>query len=243
MPIGAAPNYTSLTFSDAPRDRPTVIINMVMSADGQSRIGATERGLGSETDQRLMRELRTHADIVLNGAETLRASGTDSRLDDPRLEELRLSRGQSGLPQAAIISRSADVPLDSDFFTATDFDAVVYLSAKAPADRRRSIERTGRPVVVVPDGDGFPSMLRHMRTELHARLLLVEGGPTVNGELFALGAVDEFFVSIGGVVVSGEDAFGPVRSSGHPALTHLRLMSVSADRENSEVYLRYQRSN
>lgn len=243
MSIGETPDYTSLTFPDPPADRPTVIINMVMSVDGQVRIGETERGLGSETDQRLMRELRTHADIVLNGANTLRASGTDSRLDDPRLEELRLSRGQSRLPLAAVVSRSGDLPLDNDFFTATDFTAVVYLSERAPVDRRRSIESTGCSVVVVPDGDEFPAMLRHMRTDLDVHLLLVEGGPAINGELFELGAVDELFLSIGAVVVNGEDSFGPVRSSSHPALTRLRLVEVSTDGEHGEVYLRYQRQS
>ena len=86
-PTPGKPDYTALSFPPPPADRPTVILNMVSSADGRAVIEGTERGLGSPTDQRLMRELRVHADVVLNGAGTLRASGTSSRTGDASLGE------------------------------------------------------------------------------------------------------------------------------------------------------------
>ena len=97
------PDYTSLRF-EAPAwaGRPYVITNMVMSADGKVVLGETEHGLGSATDQRLMRELRLHADIVLNGAGTLRKSGTSSRLGSDRLTALRRERGKPAAPIAAV---------------------------------------------------------------------------------------------------------------------------------------------
>lgn len=70
------PDYTRLEFGAAPLDRPYVILNMVSSIDGKAVVEGSEKGLGSKTDQRLMRELRTNADTILNGAGTLRASGT-----------------------------------------------------------------------------------------------------------------------------------------------------------------------
>ena len=75
-------------------------MNMVMSADGKVVIEGTEAGIGSKTDQRLMRELRVNADAVLNGANTLRASGTSSRLGDEGLEELRIANGKPRFPIA-----------------------------------------------------------------------------------------------------------------------------------------------
>ena len=82
-------DYTSLDFPAPPDDRPYVAINMVMSADGHTVVEGSERGLGSPTDQRLMRELRVHFDVVLNGAATFRASGTSARLNNPKLEQWR----------------------------------------------------------------------------------------------------------------------------------------------------------
>ncbi len=238
------PDYTSLRFPIAAGlRRPYVITNMVMSADGKVVLGETERGLGSATDQRLMRELRVHADVVLNGAGTLRASGTSSRLGSRRLTELRRARGKSPAPIAAVLSRSAGLPLDRAFFTARDFDAVVYLSDAAPADRRRAIAATGRRVVAVPDAAAVPSMVRHMHDELGATLLLAEGGPAILGRLFEHDLVDEYFLTMSGVIVGGgapTPVEGP-RISTPESITRFGLVSAIPNPDDGEVYLRFRR--
>ena len=134
----AKPDYTSLDLPPPPPGRPYVVMNMVMSVDGKVVVEGTEQGIGSKIDQRLMRELRVNADVVLNGANTLRASGTSSRLGDEILEQIRTSRGKPRYPVAAVVSASGDLPLDKIFFTARDFPAVIYLSKKAPAARRKA---------------------------------------------------------------------------------------------------------
>src|SRR3954453_12737860 len=92
------PDYTALTFPAPPAHRPYVILNMVESLDGRATIEGNERGLGSPVDQSLMRELRVHADVVVNGASTLRASGTSPRLNNAALEAIRIERGKSRVP-------------------------------------------------------------------------------------------------------------------------------------------------
>ncbi|MFA7249553.1 MAG: RibD family protein [Dehalococcoidia bacterium] len=242
----AVPDYTALTFpappASGPIARPYVIINMVSSVDGRIVVEGTERGLGSPADQRLMRELRVHADVTINGAGTFRASGTSSRLGDPALEELRVARGLPRTPIASVLTRSGNLPLDRVFFTARDFEAVVYVSDATPAERVRAIEATGRRAFRLPAGDEVRAMLEHMRGELGARLLLVEGGPTLNGELFAAGCVDEVFLTLGGVIVSGNDVRTAVESDRSPslaALIHLELVSAVPNGATNEVYLRY----
>ena len=243
-PFGAVgkPDYTALELPPPPGDRPHVVMNMVMSADGKSVIEGTERGIGSATDQRLMRELRVHADVVLNGAGTLRASGTSSRLGDAALEAMRVERGRPAAPIAAVMSRSGNLPLGRPFFTARDFPAIVYLSEEMSKARRDEIAAAGRPVVALTTGDEFPGMLRHMRHELDASVLLVEGGPKINAALYAIDAIDEFFLTLGPVVVGGEDTLTAVE--GKHAFTlaevkRLELLSAYPNPETSEVYVRY----
>ncbi|HEX6032469.1 MAG TPA: dihydrofolate reductase family protein [Tepidiformaceae bacterium] len=236
------PDYTSLDLPPPPDHRPYVLMNMVMSADGKVVIEGTEQGIGSKTDQRLMRQIRVNADVVVNGASTLRASGASPRLGDSGLEELRLGRGLARYPVGAVISRSGELPLDRIFFTATDFEAVVYLSEVAPLERRKQIAATGRRVFDMPAGMEVEAMLRHMRQELGARVLLVEGGPTLNSELFHLDAVDEYFVTIGPVIVSGDDMLTAVegpRPFTRETAKRLELLSAVPNEETSEVYLRY----
>ena len=236
------PDYTSLDLPEPPADRPYVLVNMVSSVDGKVVIEGNEQGLGSSVDKRLMRELRVNADIVMNGAGTLRASGTSSRLDDPALEELRIARGKPRAPLSAVISRSGDLPLDRSFFTAKDFDAVLYLSASAPSERRRAIQATGRRVFDVPDGSEVPVMLRHMRQELGARVLLVEGGPAFNRQLFDIAAVDEVFLTIGPLIVGGDDVLTAVEGEGHydrDTVRRLQLLAAVPNPDTDEVYLHY----
>jgi riboflavin biosynthesis pyrimidine reductase len=242
MAVPVKPDYTSLDLPPAPPDRPYVLINMVMSVDGKVVIEGTEKGIGSKTDQRLMRELRVNADVVLNGAGTLRASGTSSRLGDESLEALRLKRGKPRAPVAAVLSRSGRLPLERAFFTARDFDAVVYLSEDAPADRRDAIAATGRPVHLLPAGSEVRVMLAHMRRELGAEVLLVEGGPTVNAELFDLGLVDEIFLTLGPVIVAGRETLTAVegpRAFTLETVKRLSLLSAVTNPATDELYLRY----
>lgn len=236
------PDYTALDLPEPPADRPYILMNMVMSADGKVVIEGTEAGIGSKTDQRLMRELRVNADAVLNGANTLRASGSSSRLGDEGLEQLRIANGKPRFPIAVSLSRSGNLPLDKIFFTARDFDAVVYLSDAAPAERRASLVATGRPIYLVPAGGEIAAMLAHMRQQLNSRVLLVEGGPTVNAQMYALGVVDEYFLTIGPVIVGGRDTLTAVEGAdafSRDDVKHLVLIAAVPNPETNEVYLRY----
>lgn len=236
------PDYTSLTFPEPPEGRPYVVVNMVSSLDGRVTIEGNERGLGSKIDQRLMRELRVHADVVMNGAGTLRASGTSSRLDDPALEELRLERGKPRTPISAVVSGSGDLPLERAFFTARDFEGVVYLSASAPEERRAAIEATGRRVYSMPPEDDPQWLMRHLREELGARQVLVEGGPQLNGWLFDAGVVDELFLTLGPVVVGGNDVLAAVVSDRPPSFertTRLEIVSAVPNPVTDEIFTRY----
>ncbi|MEO6398664.1 MAG: RibD family protein [Tepidiformaceae bacterium] len=236
------PDYTALELPEPPEDRPYVLMNMVMSADGKVVIEGTEAGIGSKVDQRLMRELRVNADAVLNGANTLRASGTSSRLGDAGLEELRLGRGKPRFPMAVALSRSGELPLDKLFFTARDFDAVVYLSDAAPAERRAALVATGRPIYTVSAEGEIAGMLKHMRQELDTKVLLVEGGPTVNAQMYALGVVDEFFLTLGPVIVGGKHTLTAVEGEtafGRDQVKRLELVAAVANSDTGEVYMRY----
>lgn len=246
MVDSAKPNYVSLDLADAPADRPFVYTNMVMSADGKVVIEGTERGLGSPVDQQLMRELRTNADVVLNGANTLRKTGSSSRLKDSRLESLRISRGQPPNPIAAVLSSSGDIPLDRLFFTSDQFRAIVYLGDTASSERVAAILATGRELVEVPATDPVPAMFRHMRETLGAQRVLVEGGPTLNGMIFDQELIDEYFITIAPRLVGGDETMTPIRSdrvSTAALVQQLKLISAVTNPETGEMYLRYRRIN
>lgn len=235
-------DYTALEFPEPPPDRPYTAINMVMSADGHTTVEGSERGLGSPTDQRLMRELRVHFDVVLNGAATFRASGTSARLNRAELEQWRMERGMTPSPIAAVLTRSGELPVERRFFTDDGFEAVIYLSSAAPPGARARLAALGRPVVEVPEGDEARAAFRHMRESLGARRVLVEGGATLNGAIIQAGLCDEFFLTLAPKIVGGPEQLPAVRwtaAAGRNSLQTLALVHQHADAESGELFLRY----
>ena len=235
-------DYTALEFPEPPPDRPYTAINMVMSADGHTAVEGSERGLGSPTDQRLMRELRVHFDIVLNGAATFRASGTSARLNRPELEQWRLERGMPPSPIAAVLTRSGDLPAERRFFTDNSFDAVIYLSSAAPPDAHQRLATLGRPVVEVPAGQEVKAAFQHMHDALGARRVLVEGGATLNGAIIQAGLCNELFLTLAPKIVGGPEALPAVRWEGVVKRNNLQTLALAhqyADTKSGELFLRY----
>ena len=242
----AKPDYTSLKFPPPESgDRPYVIVNMVSSIDGKVTIEGTEEGIGSPVDQRLMRELRVHADVVLDGASTLRKSGASPRLGAAILERIRIEQGKTTrLPAIATMTNSGDLPLDRIFFTSPEFRAVVYAGADVPAPRMEALRATGRMIVPLPSEGHVEAMLAHMRRELDCSLLLVEGGPTINRLMFDADVVDEMFLTIGPVIVGGRHGLSAVAGDQPYTREHVRRMSLVhafPNADTGELYLRYRR--
>lgn len=236
------PAYAHLEFPEPPADRPYVLVNMVMSADGKIVVEGTEQGLGSPADQALMKALRSHADAVLNGAETLRRSGSTPTPGDGDMAALREARGLPRSPLGVIVTASGAVPLDASFFTSRDFEAVVFVLESTPGDRREALAATGREVVVLPDEGTATELLGVLRKRFGVRLLLCEGGALLNGALFDAGAVDEYFVTVGALIVGGDVALTPVRGNRAPSFSQVRpltLLSAIPNPDTNEVYLRY----
>ncbi len=236
------PDYSQLELPSPLPERPYVLMNMVMSVDGKAVVDGDEGGLGSDIDRRLMREVRTNADVILVGASTLRATGASSRLGAEDLEQIRIDSGRSRFPMASLLSRSGALPLEKIFFTARDFDAVVYLTDETPEQAFEAARDTGRPVVRLPSADTVRAMLRHMRGELGAEVLLLEGGPSTNAEFFRRNLVDELFVTVGAVVVGGRETPTIVEGPGGGStkdLVPMQLVSATPNAETDELYLRY----
>ena len=234
-------DYAQLSLPDPPSDRPFVAINMVMSADGRTVIDGTERGLGSKLDQRLMRELRVHFDVVMNGGGTFRASGTSARLNNPKLEQWRVERGMTPSPIAAVLTRSGDLPPERRFFSDDGFEAIIYLSSTAPDSVRRELESRGRPVVGVPEGNEAVAALAHMKRELGASRVLVEGGATLNGELISRGLVDEYFLTLAPRITGGDSAHPAVQWPGETTASKIKQLQLvhATPSVGGELFLRY----
>src|SRR5437660_1237284 len=97
-PANPADLYKQLSLGER-TGRPYVYINMVATVDGKCLLGprgSTAKGLGSATDQMLMRRLEEGADGIIVGAGTMRTSHV---IYPPSVYR-------------AVVTRSGDLPLE-----------------------------------------------------------------------------------------------------------------------------------
>lgn len=245
--------YRSLSFPEANVDRPHVVINMVSSFDGSVTVvdphtgQPSERGLGSPADKRMMQLLRSHADAVLNGAETLRVSGSSSVVVDEELRAIRRTKGRPNNPVAMILTRKGDrLPLDpadpkSEFFYSKEFEAVVFVTSMASRSTVERIAATGRSVEVISESpDNIIELLAIARNKYGVRLLVCEGGPVINGELIGHGTADEFFMTFAPKIVGGgKHAVELTEPLDSDRLQGLQAVSSYYLSETGELFLRY----
>jgi riboflavin biosynthesis pyrimidine reductase len=233
-------------FPAAPAERPWIFSNFVQSIDGIVTFGGRRPGgewiARSRHDRWMMDLLRTHADTIVAGAESLIlearygkiAGGPVYRIVDESLLEYRRSiLGRGKLKVVIVTGRGRIRVEDFRLFRSKHVEALV---ATTP-DGRRQLGKTGDvPVLVSGEGDRIDcrELARQLRRELGVEYLLCEGGPGLYGEMVQAGCIDEKFLTIAPQEIGLGPAPDPVpedadAESGPDALdaTPARLMSLS----------------
>jgi 2,5-diamino-6-(ribosylamino)-4(3H)-pyrimidinone 5'-phosphate reductase len=227
-----------------PPDRPWVLVNMAMTADG--KIATANRrvaSFGSPHDLRHLYELRATADAILSGARTLNEE--DVTLD-PGPVRFRRWRSRHGLPECPIriiASGSGRIRPDARIFLDSRSPLIVLTTRRASA---RSVQRLeARGALVHPCGFkhlDLPRALRWLHARWHVRRLLVEGGGELNASLFRSGLVDELHLTLCPVIVGGRKA--PTLAEGPNPRTlddAFSLILVGRRRVGDELFLTFRR--
>jgi riboflavin biosynthesis pyrimidine reductase/flavin reductase (DIM6/NTAB) family NADH-FMN oxidoreductase RutF len=215
--------------------RPYVAVNMVATADGAISFGGRTKDLSSEADRALFHYLRSLADVILVGAQTVRSE----HYGPPRVSEARqverVARGQDAVPRIAIVSGSLDLDWAAPLFTESPTRPLVLTSSSAPDD---ALDRARAVADVVVRGDARVDLAAALG-DLDEGVVLCEGGPTLNGMLAALDLIDELCVTLSPALVGGDVGAGLLGHVRLPELQHLALVHVLEDSGN--VFLRYRR--
>jgi 2,5-diamino-6-(ribosylamino)-4(3H)-pyrimidinone 5'-phosphate reductase len=229
--------YEDLELPPAERrdpSRPYVIINMVSSIDGKVAIEGKSSRIGSETDRRVMRTLRSKADAVLIGAGTLRAEKLSLGLDD-----------SSCVPQplAVVATRTGDLPLKSNLIVSDTQEVLLLTTRHAPEnldDRVREGARVLR-VPAMPTGDvDLGKAFKILEAEHAVKMLLVEGGPSLNYSLVTRSLADELFITLAPKLLGGISQRTLTILHGRPLPPEIpqpNLLSIHLS--SGELFLRY----
>ncbi|WP_408920093.1 pyrimidine reductase family protein [Corynebacterium marquesiae] len=212
----------------------TIRTNMVSTLTGSATMNHVSEDMGNDTDGQLFAALRNWADVVLVGAQTVRAedySGVAPATD-----------GSHPAP-IAVPSRSLDFDITSDFFT--DFTTPPILLVphsswddQELAQRIATIESAGAEVCDAGEGtaQNYISVLK----DRGFKRVLCEGGPGMIGQLVDIDAIDQMYLTLDPHLSTGVET--PMATfQGEHSHRRMQLENVAADHDGT-VFLRYSRA-
>ncbi len=188
-------------------DRPYVLLNVAMTADGKIdsflRHGAA---ISSIPDKARVDRLRAEVDAVLVGGRTLLDEDPKLTVKSLALREERKALGLPENPAKVGVVTIADLNASGNFMTAGPAVRYIFTTNRTPSEKIGELEFAGATVFVY-DRDRID--LEEMLLTLHRmgiRKLLVEGGGTMIAEFFRLGLMDELTIYIAPKIYGGASA-------------------------------------
>ena len=218
-----------------PGPRPWTVVNTAISADGATTKDGRSAGLTGPVDRLAFHALRAAADIILVGAGTARTEHYGPPVVHPNLAAARRLAGRESPPRMALVTRSLDLDLDSAMFHDAASRPIIVTIEGHDAEHLDPIHAVA-DVMVMGAGDVDLARTLDVLGSQGARMVLIEGGPTINGQLIAADLIDEWCLTIGPELIGGTShraAFSPPPG----VFTKLRLDRVIVDENN--LLLRY----
>jgi riboflavin-specific deaminase-like protein len=219
------------------RGGPRLMLNMVASLDGATALRGGATALADEDDQALFHALRAACDVVLVGAETVRAEDYGPvRLDDDT-QAARRAHGLAPVPALAIVSRRLDIDRQARVFSNPDLRPLIITGADAPPERLEALSDRAE-IVVAGERGADPASIKDLLLDRGHEVVLGEGGPTLNGQLVAVDVVDEINLTLSPLLVAG----GSSRVSEHPLTVEQSFRRQRILAGESMLFLRYLRT-
>jgi riboflavin biosynthesis pyrimidine reductase len=223
------------------RDGAWVRANFITSVDGGATADGSSGGMGGPGDRHIFNLLRELADVIVVGAGTVRIEGYSGAQMGVAQRQGRQARGQSEVPQLAIVTRSGRLDRDMAVFTRTEVAPLVLTCAAAAAETRRRLGDLCDVVDCSGDdpGEVDEAALLAGLAARGMRRVLTEGGPTLLGAFVQRDLLDELCLTIAPYLVGGlarRIATGPGQ-----VLTRMRCAHILTD-DAGYLYARYVRA-
>jgi riboflavin biosynthesis pyrimidine reductase len=212
--------------------------NFITSVDGGATADGKSGALAGPGDRFVFNMLRELADVVVVGAGTVRMEGYSGAHLPIAQRQQRQARGQSEVPQLAVVTKSGRLDRDMGVFTRTEVPPLVLTCTDASDETRHLLAGLAEVVDCSGDDPGKvdeAALLAALEAR-GVRRVLTEGGPMLLGSFIQRDLLDELCLTIAPVIVGGlarRIATGPGQ-----LLTRMRCAHVLTD-DAGYLYTRY----
>lgn len=220
--------------------RPYVVVNIAMSADG--KISTRERRqvkISGPADFSRVDKLKAECDAVMVGIGTVLADDPALTIKSPELVAERVKRGLPEQPARVVVDCRARIPLEAAILRRGNGRRIIACCEGSDALKRKALQEIAEVIVAGEDKVDLPALMDGLHRGGISKVM-VEGGGTLIGALFAAGLVDEFITFIGNVVIGGKDAPTPADGEGFTRENEFPCLSLySLERMDQGVLLRW----
>lgn len=214
-------------------NRPYIIVNCAMSADGKISLPSRKQfRISSEEDIARVHRLRNSCDAILVGIETVLN-------DNPKLTIKEKYVEKPKQPTRIILDTHCRTPIDA-LAVKGEIETLIITAEETKCDKKY-----GENVKIISCStteEGFID-LQYALSILYKRgikTLLVEGGGTVIWSFLREKLVDELYIYIGSIIIGGEKTPTPVEGEGFLVKNNiLRLKLLEYSKMGDGILLHY----
>lgn len=184
-------------------DRPNVIINSAMSADGKiSSVDRKQVRISGPEDMDRVKLLRAESDAIMVGVGTVLADDPGLRVKSQDLKRMRLDRGLPETPLRVVVDSRARTSPEAEVLGE---GCILAVSRAATEERLYPLREKCEIVVAGVEKVNLAELMSILKKKGVERLM-VEGGATLNWSLIEAGLVDEISVYVGPMIIGGDGA-------------------------------------
>jgi|DEB0MinimDraft_3_1074331.scaffolds.fasta_scaffold00054_15 riboflavin biosynthesis pyrimidine reductase len=194
---------SGLEWPERPWVRAVMVVNLTGAITGPDGRSGTISG---PADREVLLGVRRFSDAIVIGAQTMRDEVYAPLRMSAERQEARRSRGLAPAPRLVIVTAGLDLPWDAPAFHESALAPLIVTASSATPERRAAVPPTCELLVAPGDRVEVPWLI----DSLHDRGLIriaCEGGAALLGEFAGARSIDEWVVTLSGVV--GEDRFVP----------------------------------
>lgn len=187
---------------------PWVRALFVMALDGAAAgVDGRSGSISGPADRRVLGAVRRWSDAVVVGATTMRAERYNPMKVSEAVAAERVAAGQQVAPRLVIVSASLDLPWSDPAYAESMLPPLIVTVASAPAEALARVPSTCE-VLAAPGERVDPMWLREQLVDRGMERIVCEGGRALLADFAQAGAVDEWALTVSGLMPAG--TFAPV---------------------------------